>query len=254
MIDFKKDVIDRSFQVPVVVDFWAPWCGPCRVLGPIIENIAEEQKGRWELVKVNTEEQPELGDAYNVRSIPNVKLFYRGEVVHEFLGSLPRQTILEWLRKTLPGEGLMALDHSLEENPNPNVNDLEALLSKYPESEEIRLVLGQLLLWDNPVRAREVLSTIKLGSPFYQKVSSLQDILSFLLHDSTDAQIVEAQTTLRDSRVEDAIPVMLDALSKNIEVANGTLSKATIGLFNVLGAQHPFTKKYRKQLDMYLWK
>ena len=254
MIDFKKEVIDRSFQIPVVVDFWAPWCGPCRVLTPIIEKIAEEQQGRWELVKLNTEEQPEISDTFQIRSIPNVKLFYRGEIVHEFLGSLPRQTILEWLRKTLPGEGLIALDHFLEENPNPNVEDLETLLEKHPESEEIRYVIGQLLLWEKPERAKEVLSTIKMGSPFFQKASSLQDILAFLLLESEEEQIKEWQSQLNASSVEAAIPGMLELLSKNIEVADGTLKKATIGLFNVLGMQHELTKKYRKQLDMYLWK
>ncbi|RMD70242.1 MAG: thiol reductase thioredoxin, partial [Bacteroidetes bacterium] len=75
MVNFQREVIEQSFLKPVLVDFWAPWCGPCRVLGPVLEQIAEENKDRFVLVKVNTEEQPELAQQYRIMSIPNVKLF-----------------------------------------------------------------------------------------------------------------------------------------------------------------------------------
>ena len=81
-------VLARSHDKPVLVDFWAPWCGPCRVLGPTLEKLAGEQSDRWELVKVNTEEDQELAHKYNIRSIPNVKLFHKGEEVAEFVGAL----------------------------------------------------------------------------------------------------------------------------------------------------------------------
>ena len=74
-MNFEQQVITKSHNKPVVVDFWAPWCGPCRVLSPVIESLAEEQKDRWDLVKVNTEEDYELAERYQIRSIPNVKLF-----------------------------------------------------------------------------------------------------------------------------------------------------------------------------------
>ncbi len=253
IMDFKKEVIERSFGLPVVVDFWAPWCGPCKVLTPVIEKIAEEQEGRWALVKLNTEEHPEISDSYQIRSIPNVKMFYRGEVINEFLGSLPRQMILEWLAKALPDAGVIALDQFLSDHSSPSVADLQALLQQYPDSEEIRFVFAQLVLWDDPELAQEVLAPFKMSSPLFAKVNFLRDIISFLQFTSADHGLEEIRQLLLSSKIEEAIPALLAVLATDKQVADGKLAKAAIGLFNMLGPQHPLTKQYRKQLDMYLW-
>ena len=77
-LNCQEAVIGRSYEKPVVVDFWAPWCGPCRILGPVIEQLAAEQSDRWELVKINTEEEFEVAQEYQIMSIPNVKMFHKG--------------------------------------------------------------------------------------------------------------------------------------------------------------------------------
>ena len=106
-VDFQLDVIEASKTSPVLVDFWAEWCGPCVYLSPTLEKLAEEAGNSWTLVKVNTELQQELAVKYGIRSIPNVKLFVNGEVSGEFIGALPEEDIKRWLESNIPAESML---------------------------------------------------------------------------------------------------------------------------------------------------
>jgi len=103
-VDFQKDIIEASEHTPILVDFWAEWCGPCHMLSPTLEKLAEDAGEDWILVKVNTELQPEIAMKYGIRSIPNVKMFYKGEISSEFVGAIPESEIIQYLAQNLPKE------------------------------------------------------------------------------------------------------------------------------------------------------
>ena len=101
---FEQDVIQASHEAPILVDFWAEWCGPCRVLGPALERLADEARGKWRLVKIDVDEFPEVAQQYQVEGIPAVKLYHLGEEIGDFVGALPEAEIRKWLDENIPSE------------------------------------------------------------------------------------------------------------------------------------------------------
>lgn len=99
--NFEKEVIEKSENIPVVVDFWAEWCMPCQKLKPMLEKIEEEYKGRFVLAKINIDNGKEMAEKYGVMSIPSVKMFKKGNVTAEFTGSLPEPSVRKWIEKNL---------------------------------------------------------------------------------------------------------------------------------------------------------
>ena len=106
---FERDVIEASTEVPVLVDFWAPWCGPCKTLGPLLERLEREYGGRWKLVKVNADVNPELIASFNLKSIPYAVAFVDGNAVAQFMGAQPEPYVRAFLDRIIPNPG--AIEH-----------------------------------------------------------------------------------------------------------------------------------------------
>ena len=98
---FQEEVIEASFKNPVLVDFWAPWCGPCQMLGPIMEEVAEEYKDKVEIVKIDVQDNEEVAATYGIMSIPAVKMFKDGKIFAEFMGARPASAVKEWIDDSL---------------------------------------------------------------------------------------------------------------------------------------------------------
>ncbi len=148
--NFDEVVIKGSAARPVVVDFWAPWCGPCRSLAPILDKLAAEGAGRWALVKLNTDDEPELASRYGIRGIPNVKAFRDGKVVDEFTGALPESQVRAWLGRVVPSPAAAAVAEAKTRLASKDAVGALAKLDEVhaldPEDEDALLTRAEALI------------------------------------------------------------------------------------------------------------
>lgn len=261
-MNFEKEVIERSFDIPVVVDFWAAWCGPCQILGPVIEQLAEEQSDRWTLVKVDTEAYPELAERYRIRGIPNVKLFRNGEPVAEFSGALPKRAIEKWLDEELPSEDKQALTAILAQEgdfPNPVTQQaLSEWVKAHPDDRVAALHLARYLVSSDPEKAAQLSQGFSPVDEEYQLCEAVQQLAGFVAADWIEehpmaTRLGGVQSNIQEGAWEEAAQGLIDAVQADKTFQGDTPRKTAIALFHLLGDAHPISKNYRWRFDMALY-
>jgi len=261
-MDFEREVIQTSHKVPVVVDFWAPWCGPCQFLGPVMEELASEAGGKWKLVKVNTDENREISTNYSIQGIPAVKMFSKGEVITEFTGALPKYKIERWLEENLPDERkeiLGRIRNQLLHTSNGEALDmLKGFVHKHPDFTEAKILLVRYIVFNEPEAAREMILDIGPANEFYQDAEDIKNIAEFLsIQDGEKKEIdhkrIQAKEAIENSDFSRAIERLIEMVMADKNYLNELPRKTIIALFNLLGKDHEITKKYRRRFDMALY-
>src|SRR5262245_38012437 len=199
--DFKEQVLERSKTTPVVVDFWAPWCGPCRTLGPMLERLTTEAKGAFVLAKINVDNNQRLAQMFRVQGIPAVKAFRDGQVVDEFAGAIPESQVRAWLKRIAPApsDDLVSAAAALEaRNPAEAAARYRVALGSNPNNAEALFGLGRLLVTQGDPEGVEALRQVPSDSPLYRRAQAWLTQADFFAEtESSDAEAL-AQQLARD--------------------------------------------------------
>ncbi len=266
MTDFEQDVLEQSKTLPVLVDFWAAWCGPCRVLGPVLERLAEQHSGKWRLVKVDTEKHQDLAARYGVQGIPNVKLFVDGKVKDEFTGAQPDYAIEQWLQRALPEKHAAEIEQAeqlIDEQKTAEAQKLlESILADSPQSEHTRVLLAHLLVFREPERAAELVRDVFADSKWFQKaevVRTFAHLAHAFAHPDTLADnpakegYLGAIRALEQLDFSKALEGFIDVLREHRYYDDDGSRKACIAIFKYLGEDHDITRAYRRTFDSALY-
>jgi putative thioredoxin len=264
---FERDVINASRQTPIVVDFWAPWCGPCRTLGPTLEKLAAEAKGGFRLVKVNVDQNQGLAMRFNVQGIPAVKAFRDGKVVAEFVGAQPEAQVRQFIKKLGPapadqvaddgGAGLLAAHRWA---------DAERAFRRTaqggaPAAASLGLAKA-LIAQGKGEDAGRVLEPIKDGAEG-AAAEKLRAASAWLVStrtgqpaadpNSADALFAKAGAVAARGDIQAALEGLLAVLRRDKRYRSGEAQRIMLAYFDILGDADPLTREYRGKLASVLF-
>jgi putative thioredoxin len=266
---FDLDVIEQSFELPVVVDFWAPWCGPCLTLSPILEKLAADPNHEFVLAKINVDDNPALAMEFQVQGIPAVKAFWEGDVIAEFTGAQPESSVRQFIRKVAPSERDLALRQAKSLLATRHWADAELafseVLERFPNLPAALLGLATaLIVMGDGCEAITHLKSIGDGPELLQ-AKKLLPLATFLCRqeeldafgeetaDPIDIQYQQAARLFRRSNLAAALDGLLEVLRLDKQHRNGEAKAVMLAIFEILGEGDPLTQTYRRELATVLF-
>lgn len=267
---FDLDVLQRSREVPIVVDFWAPWCGPCRALGPLLERLAEEYAGRFVLVKANTDELPEAAAAFQVQSIPAVFGVIDGQLADFFNGALPEPQIRSWLDRLLQSQALKQAAGLEENQPGEAAATYRRVLEDQPNEAQASIGLARCLIQlQEFAEAQQIVAKLEergFLEPEAERVKAALEMqakggidvdasrrAAQAAPDDLPAQLAYAEALAGDHQYQAALELALSLVQRDRSGVGEAARQLMVDIFRVLPADSELVSQYRRQLSMALY-
>ena len=268
---FEADVIQKSMECLVLIDFWAPWCEPCRQLGPILEKLANEFAGKIQLVKINIDEASDLAGAFGVQSIPHVVAMREGQPVDQFNGVVPEDQLREWLTGVLPSR----TEELLQKGEELEATDLAAAEACYREAAQLaeeddraKVALARVILaQDRDAEAATIISELEKRGFLEPEAERVKSQLELRAAAEEAGDVAEARKAAEanshdlslklkladvlavDRKHEEALQICLELIAADKAGIGPEAKDTMVRIFDILGPSSELTSTYRRQLS-----